>query len=193
MGLLIFGLLVFLLPGAWALGRAKHELDKRGRITAQTFIAAFVAYVGHAGITLLASWQSAWLLPVPRSVALLTGGLLAVVGATLYTAGRLRFGSFRLTWGLDTSRLVTTGIYRFSRNPQTVGSLLFLTGAGLVGRSGIALLLATVPALASLIWLPIEEGILERRFGDEYRRYRDRTPRYLGLPSDGARDDSVAT
>ena len=192
MWLLISGSLVFLLPGAWALRRATHELDERGRIAAETFVAAFVAYVGHAALTLLAAWNAAWPVPISQSVALVTGGLLALVGATIYMAGRLEFGSFRLTWGLETSRVVTTGIYRFTRNPQTVGSLLFLTGAGLLGRSGVALLLVTVPFVASLIWLPIEESILERKFGERYRRYRDSVPRYVGLPGASAGTDNMA-
>ncbi len=106
---------------------------------------------------------------------------MAVVGGTLYIAGRIEFRSFRRTWGLDTGRLVTTGIYRFSRNPQTLGALLFLAGTSLAGRSAVAAFLVTLLCVASLIWLPVEEETLEHLFGDEYRRYRNAVPRYLGL------------
>ncbi len=98
---------------------------------------------------------------------------MAIAGASLYMAARIEFRSFRRTWGLDNDRLVTTGIYRFSRNPQTLGAVLFLAGASLAGRSMVAALLVTLLWVASLIWLPVEEKVLEHLFGDEYRRYRD--------------------
>ena len=178
---LLLGSVVLVLPGAWVRRRANNEFEEHGRLSTQTFVVLFVALVGHAGIMLLAAWNSMWLLPIDRRVALLTGGVAAAVGAAGYIAARVQFRSFRLTWGLDSSRLVTTGIYRFSRNPQTVGAVLFWTGTALLGRSGVALLLAGLLWLAFLVWLPVEEQILERTFGQDYRRYQGRTPRFLGL------------
>ena len=48
------------------------------------------------------------------------------------------------------------------------------------GRS--ALLLTGVLVLATAVWLPIEERVLEQQFGEQYRRYRQETARFLGLP-----------
>ena len=45
-------------------------------------------------------------------------------------------------------------------------------------------MLAAVYALSCIVWLPVEERILEKHFGEEYRRYRETVPRYLGLPRD---------
>lgn len=182
MWLLVIGSLLFIAPGGWALSRARSEFAERGRLGVTTFVAALLAYVGHATVTLFAAWKSTWPVPIDPRMALLTGGLMAVVGGTLYIAGRIEFRSFRRTWGLDTGRLVTTGIYRFSRNPQTLGALLFLAGASLAGRSAVAALLVTLLGVASLIWLPVEEKVLEHLFGSEYRSYRNTVPRYLGLP-----------
>ena len=191
MWVLISGLVLFLVPGGWALRRANRELHRLGGISLRTFIALFVAYVSHAAITAVAAWRAVWLLPLPKTVAFLGGGALVAVGAAVYVAGRLQFNSFRLTWGLDSSRLVTTGVYRFTRNPQTIGSLLLLSGVGLLGRSGVALLLVGAAWLASVIWLPIEERFLEHRFGVEYRRYRHRVPRYVGWPTSERQDGDV--
>ena len=182
MRLLITGSLVLILPGLWALRRAEKELLKDGRLTRPTVVAAFIAYAGHAGVTLVARWFSAWPLPIGRTAAWVTGGAVMIVGAALYLAGRLEFRSFRLTWGLETSRLVTTGIYRRSRNPQTLGALFFLFGSGVAGRSGVALMLVAVLLLASWVWLPIEESVLEQVHGEAYARYHERTSRYLGPP-----------
>ncbi len=181
MWLLTLGLVILVLPGGWVRRRANNEFEAHGRLSTKTFVVLFVALVGYAGIMLLAAWSSMWLLPIDRQVALLAGGAAAAVGAAVYVAARVQFRSFRLTWGLDSTRLVTTGIYRFSRNPQTVGAVLFWTGTALLGRSGVALLLAGLLWLAFLVWLPVEEQILERTFGQDYRRYQGRTPRFLGL------------
>ena len=180
MWLLVTGSGLLIASGGWALLRARREFDERGRLGVRTFLAAFLAYVGHAAVTLFAAWKSTWTVPIDPRVALSTGGLTAVVGVSLYMAARIEFRSFRRTWGLDNDRLVTTGIYRFSRNPQTLGAVLFLAGAGLAGRSAVALLLVTLLWVASLIWLPVEEKVLEHLFGDKYRRYRDTVPRTIG-------------
>lgn len=182
MWLLIAGLVVFVVPGTWVLRRARHEFASQRRLSTGSVVAVFVAYVGHATVTLLAAWQSTWLLPVGPGAAHWSGGLLVVFATAVYVTARLQFRSFRLTWGLETNRLVTNGIYWFSRNPQTLGALLFLAGASLVGRSAVALLLTAFLWVASLIWLPVEERVLGRLFGEEYQRYRVRTPRFLGIP-----------
>ena len=56
------------------------ERARSGRITVPTVIAAFVAYLGPSVCSLLASWRSAWLLPLPRGLAYPLGGTLLVVG-----------------------------------------------------------------------------------------------------------------
>ncbi len=177
--ILIVGAVVFLVPGAWVLRRAPDELKTSGAIAPDTFTAAFVAYVGHSAVTLVAAWTSAWPLPLPAKPAFLIGALVALSGAALYLPARVRFRSFRLTWGLETSGLVTSGVYRFSRNPQMVGILLFQTGAAIAGTSGVALGLAALGWYGASVWVPLEEGALEKRYGEAYRRYRRRVPRYF--------------
>lgn len=180
--LLVGGSLVLALPGAWALPRARRELRERGGISGPTFLAALIGYAGLGVVTLVAAWLGAWPLRVEARVAQLAGGAVAGLGAALYLAARAEFRSFRLTWGLETSRLITSGIYRWSRHPQSVGWTLVLAGLALIGRSGVALALAVFYCLTCLVWLPIEESVLEQRFGSSYRDYRARTSAILGFP-----------
>lgn len=81
---------------------------------------------------------------------------------------------------MDSSRLITGGIYRWSRNPQNVGWTLFLVGMALLRTSGLVLLLAVLFWVSFRMYLPLEEQLLERIFGDAYRTYRSQTHRYLG-------------
>ena len=178
---LVIGTMVFVLPGAWAVPRARAELIRNGRISTPTFLAAFVAHVGHGAVTVVAAIQQAWPMPVPTSVSFSLGFAAFLVGVALIVSARLSFRSFRLTWGLTTDRLVTSGMYGISRNPQILGAFLTLGGVAILGRSIAAFILAVVFLLASLVWIPIEERILEARFGEAYRQYRQCIPRFLGL------------
>ena len=185
MAWLLAGTLLLAVPGTWALVRARRELASRGRLRGRTAGLAFLAYAGHAGVTALAALQGVWPLPLDWRISGASGLLAISAGGLLFLAGRTEFGSFRRTWGLECDRLVTTGVYRYSRNPQTLGAIVLLLGMGLAGRSGVALLLACALGLAAVVWLPVEEGFLERRFGDEYRRYRARTWRLVGWRGGG--------
>ena len=79
-----------------------------------------------------------------------------------------------------TIALATDGIYRFTRNPIYVGGLLGMIGIALAFNV-VWLLPLLVPSLLALHFGVIrrEEQYLEAKFGDEYRRYRARVPRYL--------------
>lgn len=145
-------------------------------------------FVTPVGVALL---LVAWLMPhlvlgysfpmfsVPRTVHQWAGyGLmgLGLVSCEMVLRGRF---SLAMTVGVDADTLLTGGPYRWSRNPQYVAYAPFIVGYALTGMratgwAGVALWLV----LVHLIVL-VEEEHLERRFGDRYRRYRTRTPRYL--------------
>lgn len=77
-------------------------------------------------------------------------------------------------------RLVTTGPYRWSRNPMLLGGVLVLLGGALL--SGAAGSLVVVPPYAWLcgrLFVRPEERLLARRFGAEYDVYRKRVRRWI--------------
>jgi protein-S-isoprenylcysteine O-methyltransferase Ste14 len=79
------------------------------------------------------------------------------------------------------TRLVLTGPYRFTRNPMYLGITLILLGIGvLVGTWPFLVLppLGFVLAM-TLFFIPREERILERAFGEEYQAFRRRVRRWL--------------
>lgn len=169
-------LVLFLGPAAVAFRRARFELKRDERISAVTFSAALFAYTSLAAGVVLGAWLNAWPLPIIQWISQTLGVTLVLTGAAVYLRARLQLRSFRQTWGLQTDKLLTSGIYRLLRHPQNVGWGLCLAGIALLGRSGVALGLTGVYVVACLIWLPIEEAFLERRFGSSYARYRAQTP-----------------
>lgn len=181
MALVFVGMLGTALFGAVALRWGRLEFETRGHLSGFTFFALFAAYSNLTVCILLAAWWSVWPLYLPSTTWTMAGGVLIASGAGLYAAARIRFWSLRLTWGLSLDRLETSGVYRFSQNPQTAGALMFLMGVALLGRSGAALVLVLLYGAGCLMWIRIEERSLERRFGGVYGSYRAQVPRFFRL------------
>ena len=134
-----------------------------------------------------AMWLTDSLLPEARIVFLgqgwLAGGL-AVAGLTLdlaSLAGFLRAGTTVSPVAPDRSTsLVTSGFYRFTRNPMYLGLLLILIAWGVWLGNPVNLVWLCL-FLAAITYLQIrpEEAALERRFGRAYLDYRSRVRRWL--------------
>lgn len=86
------------------------------------------------------------------------------------------------SFGREVVNLRTTGLYRYSRNPQLIGSFFFIVGYAMLWPSWTGALWASLWLLITHLMVRGEETHLEKVFGDEYRAYCARTPRYLGLP-----------
>ncbi len=78
---------------------------------------------------------------------------------------------------------VVSGPYRLSRNPMALGGLLILLGEAIVYYSpsllGLAILYGVVVYFNAMF---IEEPELRERFGDPYKDYLERVPRFLPNP-----------
>jgi len=60
---------------------------------------------------------------------------------------------------------------------------MWLLGISLLGQSGLALLLAGVFIIGIHLYnILLEEPCVERIFGGEFRSYKSKTSRYLGIP-----------
>jgi protein-S-isoprenylcysteine O-methyltransferase Ste14 len=128
-------------------------------------------------------------LPVPmpsaglaHSIGAVMAGAAILAGVALFAAGVRNFS--RAATPLPTSQparvLVTTGIHGRTRNPVYLGLLLMYAGIGLALRSPWILALA-LPTAAAIRYGVVarEEAYLDRRFGDAYRDYRARVPRWV--------------
>jgi protein-S-isoprenylcysteine O-methyltransferase Ste14 len=88
-----------------------------------------------------------------------------------------------LPWGeadedVKTSTLVTSGVYTYTRNPMVLGYSLLPLAMGVLFQSlGMALSVTPIVLLLNLAIVKfVEEPDLEKRFGDEYNRYKEKTP-----------------
>ena len=74
---------------------------------------------------------------------------------------------------------VTSGMYRISRHPQIVMSSLVLLGASMAVGSWAAVLMWVVARVLSHLGIVAEEEICLKQYGDSYRAYTERVPRYF--------------
>jgi protein-S-isoprenylcysteine O-methyltransferase Ste14 len=79
-----------------------------------------------------------------------------------------------------TTALVESGPYTQTRNPLYLGLTFTYAGIALAARSGLSL--AAIPIVLWVMSVGViarEERYLERKFGDGYRSYAKRVPRWL--------------
>jgi protein-S-isoprenylcysteine O-methyltransferase Ste14 len=119
--------------------------------------------------------QPSFIIGVPVLVA----GFIFGMGSIwqLYSFGKgMPWGD--LTKDSQSSRLVSGGLYRYTRNPMLFGTWLLLCGFGVCfGSPTVALLIPTALVVLVSIWVKkLEEPELVRRFGQEYVDYREMTP-----------------
>lgn len=168
--------------GCLILLRARGEWSSGAELSLATSIGGWLAYTLHAALVVWATIANAWPLSEPGAASIAVGAVLIALGAAMFGAGATAFRSLGRMQGTRADRLVTWGVYRYSRHPQNVGWGIALIGAAVAGLSGLALLLAAVYWAVMPYYLPLEERNVERLIGDEYRDYRRRAPALLGRP-----------
>jgi len=119
---------------------------------------------------------------------------LVLIALTSLKIGRLVFemglitaavGLIGLVWALTSFRdtpidqPVTDGLYRISRHPQIVMSFVVLAGACLGIGSWSALAILVVSHFFSHLGILGEEAVCAQQYGDAYRAYLKRVPRYF--------------
>jgi protein-S-isoprenylcysteine O-methyltransferase Ste14 len=114
----------------------------------------------------------------PRVVA---GTLIAVAGGALAIVAERRFkavGTNVPPWR-PALALATDGVYDRLRNPMYVGLLLLVAGIGFGCASAWTFALLVPMALTLHYGVVLrEERYLEAKFGEDYRRYKARVPRW---------------
>ena len=104
-------------------------------------------------------------------------------GLPIYLVGLI---SYAMVWvGFATTppdKLITKGIYRYSRNPMQLSQVVIYLGVGIATASWVFLLLAVLYMIMPLLWVDAEERHCLKYYGDAYREYMKRTPRWIGIP-----------
>ncbi|MGA8689441.1 MAG: isoprenylcysteine carboxylmethyltransferase family protein [Methyloceanibacter sp.] len=129
-----------------------------------------------------------WLVPLGPGLgsangrALAVGGSLVLVGLALAAVSVREFRRMRAKAvpGEPATVLVESGPYKFTRNPIYIGFVILYFGLAIVLTS-VWMLLLLIPGLIILQCGVVEreETHLQAKFGESYRRYQARVPRWL--------------
>jgi protein-S-isoprenylcysteine O-methyltransferase Ste14 len=138
-------------------------------------------YGGGFVVVLVLRWL--WPMPIVEHGGPLWAALaVAVVGVAIILLGRrtLVAAGTNVDPMRATTAIVTTGPYRFSRNPIYVGlTLLYLGLASAFNTWWAVIVLVPILAIMHLGVVRREERYLEQKFGEPYRQFCSRVRRYL--------------
>ncbi|MZR31399.1 methyltransferase family protein [Sneathiella litorea] len=152
----------------------KHD-NPGVKIPPPLFYMAFLV----AGILLDSAWMNGHLASVYLTII---GGVIAII-SLIYLIGTARkhknVESNVEPWK-PTTKIISDGVYKYSRNPIYVAMGLFYAGIAIAAGSWPALILLPV-CLVIIRYYVIgrEEAYLEDKFGKEYLDYKAKVRRWL--------------
>ena len=128
-------------------------------------------------LPMVVSWVYAVFLPLQLDTIWLYSGLIICLFAMVFTS--VAIFNFATS---PKEQVITKGLYRFTRNPTYVGMILMQVGLGIACSSWLYLLLTLAMMILLNANLSAEERYCLYRFRDDYQKYKNRTPRWIGIP-----------
>ncbi len=140
-----------------------------------------VMWIGVAVIT--APWRDLAFYSLP--VAWIPAALLFAAGISLYSNAGAHFswaqlgGLPEVRAGHHDDRLVTTGIRSRVRHPVYLGHLCEMLAWSLGTGLAVCSFLTAVAIATGAVMIHMEDAELEKRFGEDFRKYRSSVPAVL--------------
>lgn len=162
---------------------AEKEYGIEQRITATLLAGVLVVVLIPLSVAMTASAIDEWI-GIPRITndlfKYLVGGIVMLIGllfALWSIAAQLTRGRGTPLPMMATQILLTSGPFRYCRNPMSFGAILIYLGIGLMYGSISAIVIVLFLAGLLILYIKyIEERELEVRFGEAYLDYKDQTP-----------------
>lgn len=124
----------------------------------------------------------AWVFPVAFPYSRIVGGGLVIVALVLMASAVAQLMIARTTVipGRDATKMVTTGLFGFSRNPIYLADALLLSGLYLYWGALVAMpLVALFMQVLTKRFIVPEEARLRQKFGADFNAYKNRTRRWI--------------
>ena len=101
------------------------------------------------------------------------GTAFFILGLSVHTMAMVHFAA------TPPDRPVTKGVYRFSRHPMQVIAILMWLGVGMATASWVLILACCIQVFLSRGFLIAQERFCIKKYGEKYREYMEKTPRYF--------------
>ena len=128
-------------------------------------------------LPMIVSWGYAVFLPLQMDTLWLYSGLIIYLIGIVFTLTAIR--NFATS---PKDKVITKGLYRYTRNPAYVGMVLLQTGVGIACASWLYLVLTAALIVFLNANLSAEERYCSYMYGDDYLKYKNSTPRWIGIP-----------
>lgn len=117
---------------------------------------------------------------IPRPYNLF-GILLAIIGIYLGYKAKITFDKHKTSFKFKKpTRLLTTGPYKYTRNPMYLSLTVFLLGFSVLLGSLISFIAPVLFFLVTnIFYIPFEEKWLEELFGNTYLEYKRKVRRWI--------------
>lgn len=135
-----------------------------------------------AADALLPAFTEKWFIGLYESFGISFFGLLITLIGVLFFILAMVFMKTSWRAGIDKStktELVTSGLYRYSRNPAFVGMDLMFIGTAITHVNLITIVLAILVIIGFHLQILQEEKHMKEVFQKKYNEYANNTPRYL--------------
>jgi protein-S-isoprenylcysteine O-methyltransferase Ste14 len=168
--------LSMIIPNFFMSKEAKEKTKRATQFAPLSGTKKVLTYSTHAVIMPAAAIYSIFL-PLRTGTAWLYAGLPIFVLSIVMT--------IMINISFSTSPVdkpVTKGFYRISRHPIYLSAALMFLGIGIACASWVLLLCAVLWIVFFHIVIPAEERLLTDQYGDDYRKYMNKTPMWIGIP-----------
>jgi len=188
---------VFLLLGfAYVVFRVivRREYRLHGRLTGWTSTLQLLVFAGLMAFPYLFNhpeWPLSWMLAGSTSRPQQILGLVILLLGFLVAFGTMGWFGMRRAFGLEAKGLISSGPYRFTRNPQILGGYLMVIGVTVQWPSWFAMVWIILYGVIGHWMVITEEVHLRSLLGEEYACYVQKVPRYLFWVGN-SKKDSVA-
>ena len=173
--LILFSFLVFRIV-------VRNDYLKKSKLSPLSYILEFVVFAVHANLMYLfipVKWPDLPSLPEDLTLKILFLVILCL-GLVILLIAWFGLGSKR-SFGQDKNKLNTSGIYKYSRNPQLVEYGIILISFALLYLSWYSLGWFVQYLIISYLMIRSEEEFLNLRYGKEYEKYFSDVPRVIKL------------
>jgi len=104
------------------------------------------------------------------------GGIFFLIGFIL------NFSAIVSLRNVSANKPFDKGSYKFSRHPFYVSMIFIFVSVIIISLSWIFIILLAFLFIHLIIAVPAEEKYCLDKYGEDYRRYLEKTPRWIGLP-----------
>ena len=160
----------------------RNDYLKNSKLSPVSYSLEAIVFAVHANLMYIfipVKWPDLPALPENLTLKLFFLVML-IIGLVILIIAWFGLGTGR-SFGQDKTKLNTSGIYQYSRNPQLVGYGIILLGFALLFISWYSLSWFVQYLVISYLMIRSEEEFLKLRYGEEYEKYCSAVPRVIKL------------